>query len=34
VDLPRPRVVDMLADAGFNALKREILHELRAEGGH
>lgn len=29
VDLPRPRVVDMLADAGFNALKREILHELR-----
>lgn len=29
VELPRPRVVDMLADAGFNALKREILHELR-----
>jgi NitT/TauT family transport system ATP-binding protein len=29
VDLPRPRDVEMMADAGFNALKREILHELR-----
>jgi NitT/TauT family transport system ATP-binding protein len=30
IDLPRPRNVDMLADADFNALKREILHQLRA----
>ncbi len=29
IDLPRPRQIDMLADAGFNALKRDIMHQLR-----
>jgi NitT/TauT family transport system ATP-binding protein len=29
IPLPRPRNIEMLADAGFNELKREILRELR-----
>ena len=29
VALPRPRAIDILADADFNALKREIMHQLR-----
>ena len=29
VKLPRPRTSDMLADADFNVLKRDIMHELR-----
>jgi NitT/TauT family transport system ATP-binding protein len=29
IKLPRPRAADMLADADFNALKRDIMHELR-----
>jgi NitT/TauT family transport system ATP-binding protein len=30
IDLPRPRAIDMLADADFNALKRDIMHQLRS----
>jgi len=33
VDLPRPRDAEILTDAGFNALRRDILHEIRAAGG-
>jgi NitT/TauT family transport system ATP-binding protein len=29
IDLPRPRAIDMLVDAEFNALKRDIMHQLR-----
>ena len=31
VDLPRPRNVDMLTDPVFNALRRDILHQIREE---
>ena len=29
ITLPRPRAIDMMADPEFNALKREIMHQLR-----
>ena len=29
VEMPRPRSLDTLTEAGFNALKREILHQIR-----
>ncbi len=31
VNLPRPRNVDMLTDPVFNALRRDILHQIREE---
>ncbi len=33
VNLPRPRDVDMLTDPVFNALRRDILHQIREEVG-
>jgi NitT/TauT family transport system ATP-binding protein len=33
VDLPRPRDVDMLTDSTFNALRRDILRQIREEAG-
>jgi len=33
VDLPRPRDVDMLTDPAFNALRRDILRQIREEAG-
>ena len=33
VPLPRPRDADILTDPRFNALRREILHEIREEAG-
>ena len=33
VDLPRPRDVDMLTDQTFNALRRDILRQIREEAG-
>ena len=33
VDLPRPRDVDLLTDPVFNALRKDILHQIREEAG-
>ena len=33
VDLPRPRDVDMLTDSTFNALRRDIMRQIREEAG-
>ena len=33
VPLPRPRDIDMLTDPVFNALRRDILHQIREEAG-
>jgi len=33
VDMPRPRSLETLTDAKFNALKREIMHQIRHDIG-
>ncbi len=33
VNLPRPRDVDLLTDPVFNALRKDILHQIREEAG-
>ncbi len=33
VHLPRPRDIDLLTDPTFNALRRDILHQIREEAG-
>ena len=33
VTLPRPRTVELLTDPTFNALRRDIMHQIREEAG-